>query len=106
VASTDGSATVWDVGAKTRIAQIATGEVLLQATFVSDEQYLVTISQNGNVIKWDLSWLEAGDSFAIACRRLANDLEVETVKERYGVEIAVPICGRNRPHAIDTVVRQ
>jgi hypothetical protein len=50
---------------------------------------------------WDISSVEKGDIFAIACQRLGQNTDLVDVRQRYGLGNMAPICGANAPLPID-----
>jgi hypothetical protein len=66
----------------------------------SDDKSVVFTSSSSAVIQ-DISNLEKGNAFEIACQRLGNDTSLDDIEKRYGLKGLVPICGANAPLKVD-----
>jgi len=52
--------------------------------------------QRRSVERYNISGIEAGDVFQVACQRLGNNTSLDDARERYGLGGLAPICGENR----------
>ena len=55
---------------------------------------------------WDITSLEKGDPFQIACQRLGNNTDLADIEARYGLSKVLPICGDHPPLAVDLAKMQ
>ena len=62
---------------------------------------MVTASWDKTARVWDVSKLEQGDGFAIACARLGKNTDLTDVRNRYGLGEIAPICGEHAPLPVD-----
>jgi hypothetical protein len=69
--------------------------------FSPDGAHVVSASWDATARIWDISQLEKGDAFAIACQRLGNDTDLADVRARYGLGEITPICGDHPPLPVD-----
>ena len=71
------------------------------AAFSSDSARVITGSFDGSARIWDVSTLEKGDAFAVACARLGNNTDLTALAKRYGLGELRPICGDHPPQPVD-----
>lgn len=81
-----------DVGGSTATA--------LTGKFSPDGSRIILALSDDTAVVTDVSMMEQGDLFAMACARLGADTDLAEIERRYGVELA-PICGDNPPAAVD-----
>jgi len=99
--SEDGTTRIWDTATGTAVAILeASNEPIWSAAFSADGAQVMTVSGDGARI-WDISDLEEGDAFAIACARLGDNTGLVDIQERYGLSELVPICGDHPPLPVD-----
>lgn len=67
------------------------------AAFSPDGARFVTASKDNTARIWDISHLEKGNAFEIACQRLGNNADLSDVIAKYGLRQLTPICGANAP---------
>ena len=61
----------------------------------------MTASWDATARVWDLTKLEKGDGFVIACMRLGNRTDLTDPRARYGLGEIAPICGDYPPLLVD-----
>ena len=71
------------------------------AAFSADGVQVVTASSDGTARIWNVSSLEKGDAFTIACARLGNNTSLTGLAKRYGLGELKPICADHSPHLVD-----
>jgi WD40 repeat protein len=73
--------------------------------FSPDGTRLLTGSEDNTARLWDISDLEKGDAFQIACQRLfkigRGKVDLRDVEQRYGLDPLPPICGDHPPAPVD-----
>ena len=81
-------------------------ETVYSAAFSPDGNRIATASWDYTGRVWDISSLEKGDPFQIACQRLGNNTDLADVEARYGLSKLPPICGDHPPLPVDLVKLQ
>jgi WD40 repeat protein len=76
---------------------IKQGHSLTSANLSPDGKFLLTTSTDNIVRIWDISNLEKGNAFEVACQRLGNNTDLSDVIAKYGLGKLTPICGENMP---------
>jgi WD40 repeat protein len=71
------------------------------AVFAPNGTKVVTASNDKSARVWDLTKLEKGEGFAIACQRLGNNTDMTDVRAHYGLGELMPICGEHAPLPVD-----
>ena len=101
-ASGDRTARLWDSATGAEIALFAGHEgQVWSATFSPDGSRVATASSDHTVRISDISKLEKGDAFAVACQRLGNNTDLSEVRARYDLGEIMPICGDHPPLPVD-----
>jgi WD40 repeat protein len=100
-ATTDGTVRIWDAATGAEVFAIKGQKAwIYSAAFSPDGTRIVTASSKGARI-WNLTGLEKGDAFAIACARLGINTDLTEVRARYALGKLAPICGDHRPLPVD-----
>ena len=100
-ASNDNTARVWDAATGAGLAELkGHGGIVNSAAFSTDGTRVVTAS-NDNARVWDISALETGEAFALACVRLGNNIDLKDLVKRHGLAELKPICGDHAPLPVD-----
>ncbi|MER9134754.1 TIR domain-containing protein [Mesorhizobium sp. M0830] len=100
-ASEDRTARVWDAATGAQLLSLGVHkEGVNSAAFSRDGMRIITASGNFARI-WDITALEKGDAFQIACQRLGKNTDLSDIEARYGLSKLTPICGDNAPLPFD-----
>ena len=92
---------VWDAATGVGLLNLVGSRTQLGPPIFSDDgQRIISATQEG-IKSWDISGLEAGTAFDVACQRLGNNNSLNEVRERYGLGELSPICGDNPPLPVD-----
>ena len=77
------------------------GDRLSSAAFSPDGTRVAAAWTDSTARIWDVSHIEQGNAFAIACGRLGNDTQLDAARGRYGLGNLVPICGDHASRPVD-----
>lgn len=98
----DKTVRIWDVGTGATVMTInAIENTLNSASFSPDGTRIAIASDDTTASIWDISSLEEGNAFEIACQRLGRNTSLNDVVSFYRLGTIVPICGENGPLSID-----
>jgi WD40 repeat protein len=102
-ASLDTTARIWDARTGGVLTELKGHEgFVFSAAFSPDGERIVTACLQDNTARiWDISTLEKGDAFSVACERLGNNTDLTDLAKRYGLAELKPICGANPPNPVD-----
>ncbi|MBX3579629.1 MAG: hypothetical protein KF723_20690 [Rhizobiaceae bacterium] len=105
VAGTDGLASLHDGATWARLSNagraLTRDGILRSAAFSEDSKHLALGYSDGTLQIVDISRLEQGDAFAVACERLGPDTALADIQARYRLGELLPICGASPPIAVD-----
>ena len=97
----DRAARAWDTATGAQIAMLRETGVGAHAPGLTPDGSNLFIPTFDGLNIWDVSSIETGDAFQVACQRLTNNTSLEEIRERYGLGELAPICGDNAPLKVE-----
>jgi WD40 repeat protein len=96
------NAIIWDFATGVPLAGLkGHAHDISSASYSADGRYVITGSSDGSARIWDVSILESGNAFSVACTRIGHNVNLASLTKLYGLGDLKPICGDRPPLTVD-----
>lgn len=92
-AGADGAIVIFDSATGSALRVFYQDDSVTSLDFSPDGKTLLSGGFNGDLRFWDVSTVEPGDAFEVACARLGRTVDLTALATKYGLADLPPICG-------------